>query len=361
MDSSETFAQCTILCQLPAYALAITQPSNHLIHLPTFSDLNSFYSVSSTIVYQRQQQVNLTSLTPYISEEFQYVIFPSESKKSRIENYQMNDIQSVTIIDVLPKQINVKLNDGSRGRIHITELFDELSPEKFQSLNDYYQANQTLKAKIIGTRNIEKDSKHQRSVYELSLRGKSSNALEIGDRIVGFLDKIDEKTKGYWFSLSLHQRGFVPVEFLSKQLNIGQCSYLTILNKTKTSKGEFYTLSMFAPTQSESKIVYAQFREIQSANELHFNIKRGEEIYQGILLSTDVSDVFEDFVFWDYLMNVKSPLLINGQLNLKKEIWKFRNKTIRAFIKEEDQEKKQLILSTRKSRFDRVAFFDYSK
>ena len=50
-------------------------------------------------------------------------------------------------------------------------------------------------------------------------------------------------------------------------------------------------------------------------------------------------------------MNVKSPLLVNGQLNMKKELWKFRNKTIRAFIKEENTEKKQMILSTRKSKF----------
>jgi hypothetical protein len=352
IDSSQTFSQCTILCQLPSYALAISEQSNHLIHLPTFTNLNSFYSLSSTVSYQRKQQINITSLTPYISEEFNYIILPSELKKSSIEIYQLNEIQPVTIIDVLPKQLNVKLNDGSRGRIHITELFDELSPEKFQSLNDYYQINQTLNARIIGTRNIEKDSKHQRPVYELSLREKSSKSYEIGDRVLGFLDKIDEKNKGSWFYLSLHLRGYVPPEFLSKQLNIGQCSYLTIRNKTKNEKGEYYTLSMFDHTQSsESKIIYAQFREIKSINEFHFNIKKENEIYQGILISTDVSDVFEDFVFWNYLMNVKPPLLVNGQLNLKKEIWKFRNKTIRAFIKEENPENKQMILSTRKSRF----------
>jgi hypothetical protein len=314
--------------------------------------MNSFYSLSSTISYQRKQQINITSSTPYISEEFNYVILPSESKRSSIKVYQLNEVQPVTIIDVLPKQLNVKLNDGSRGRIHITELFDELSPEKFESLNDYYQTNQTLNARIIGTRNIEKDSKHRRPVYELSLREKSSNSFEIGDQVLGFLDKIDEKHKGYWFYLSLHLRGYVPPSFISKQLNIGQCSYLTIQNKNKNETGEHYTLSMFNNTQSsESKIVYAQFQEIKSTNEFHFNIKKGNDIYQGILISTDVSDVFEDFVFWNYLMSVKPPLLVNGQLNLKKELWKFRNKTIRAFIKEENSEKKQMILSTRKSRF----------
>jgi hypothetical protein len=351
IDSSQTFSQCTILCQLPTYALAITQHSNHLIHLPTFADLNSFYSISSSVSYERKQQINLSSLIPYISEEFNYVILPSETKKPSITIYPTNEIQSVTIIDVLPKQLNVKLNDGSRGRIHITELCDQPSPEKFQALNDSYHSNQTLNARIIGTRNIEKDSKHQRPVYELSLRENSSNQYEIGDRIIGFFDKIDEKTKGYWFYLSLHIRGYVPPEFLSKELNIGPCSHLTIMNKTKNDKGEYYTLSMLDNNQSESNIVYAQFKEIKSINEFHFNIKKDQEIYQGILISTDVSDVFEDFVFWNYLMNVKTPLLMNSQLNIKKELWKFRNKTIRAFIKEENQEKKQIILSTRKSRF----------
>jgi hypothetical protein len=69
-----------------------------------------------------------------------------------------------------------------------------------------------------------------------------------------------------------------------------------------------------------------------------------------------VSDVFEDFIFWNYLMNVKPPLLVNGQLNIKKDLWKLRNKTIRAFIKEENQEKKQMILSTRKSKLVFVCF-----
>ena len=328
----------------------MTPQSNHLIYLPTFSDLNSFYSQSASISYKPKQEIDLSTLTPYISEEYHYIIYPSQSKKSSIETYQSDQIQSVTILDVLPKQLNVKLNDGSRGRIHITELFDEPSPDNFQSLNDCYQSKQILNARILGTRNIEKDSKHQRPVYELSLREKHSDQYEIGDRVIGFFDKIDEKTKGYWFYLSLHVRGYVPPEFLSKKLNIGQCAYLTILNKTKNDKGEYYTLTMFEKTQSESNIVYAQFKEMKSINEFHFNIKKNEEIYEGILICTDVSDCFEDFIFWNYLMNVKPPLLINGQLNIKKELWKFRNKTIRAFVKEENGEKKQMILSTRKSR-----------
>jgi hypothetical protein len=109
---------------------------------------------------------------------------------------------------------------------------------------------------------------------------------------------------------------------------------------------------MFDNKQSESNIVYAKFKEIKSINEFHFNIIKDKEIYTGILISTDVSDVFEDFIFWNGLINVKSPLLINGQLNIKKELWKFRNKTIRVFIKEENKDKKQMILSTRKSRLE---------
>ncbi|CAF4613624.1 unnamed protein product, partial [Rotaria magnacalcarata] len=68
-NSSQTFTQCTILCQLPSYALAITQDSNQLVHLPTFSDLNSFYSISSTASYKRTQQIDITSIKPYRSEE----------------------------------------------------------------------------------------------------------------------------------------------------------------------------------------------------------------------------------------------------------------------------------------------------
>lgn len=349
-DSSETFTQCTILCQLPTYALAITQTTNHLIHLPTFSNLNSFYSLSSKVFYKRKQQINLNSLTPYISKEYNYIIFPSETS---VKVYQTNEIQSVTILDVLPKQLNVKLNDGTHGRIHISELFDKPSPDKFQSLNNIYQKNQILNAKILGTRKIEKDSKHQRPVYELSLRDNSVKDYQIGEKIIGYFDKIDEKTKGYWFNLSVHIYGYVPPEFISKQLNLGQCCYLTILNKTKNDKGDYYILTMFDNNnQSQSNIVYAKFHEIHSINEFHFHITKNNEIYQGILISTDVSDVFEDFIFWNYLMNVKPPILINGQLNIKKELWKFRNKTIRVYIKEEISEKKQMILSTRKSYLD---------
>ncbi|CAF0790648.1 unnamed protein product [Rotaria sordida] len=354
INSSQTFTQCTILCQLSSYALAITQDSNHLIHLPTFSDLNSFYSISSTISYKHKQQINISTIIPYISEEFNYIIIPFQEKKSSIKTYQSNEIISVTIIDVLSKQLNMKLPDGSRGRIHITELFDNPSVDKFQTLNELYHKNQSLNARIIGTRNIEQDSKHQRPVYELSLREKSPKQYEIGDRIIGFFDKIDEKTKGYWFYLSLHLRGYVPPEFISKELTtIGQCSYLTIMNKIINDKGEHYTLTMFDNNQSESNIIYAQFKEIKSINEFHFNITKDNENYEGILISTDVSDVFENFIFWNYLMNVKSPLLVNGQLNIKKELWKFRNKTIRAYIKEENKDKKQIILSTRKSKLDK--------
>ncbi|CAF1207825.1 unnamed protein product [Adineta steineri] len=353
-ELSKTSTQCTILCQLSSYALALTTDSNQLIHLPTFSDLNSFYSITSSTSYQRKQQVNITSLTPYISEEYNYIILPCQSRKSPIEIYQSNEIQSVTIVDVLPKQLNVKLNDGSRGRIHITELFDNPSPDKFQSLNEYFHVNQTLNARIIGTRNIEKDSKHQRPVYELSLRKEtSSNQYEKDDEIIGFFDKIDEKTKGYWFYLSLHVRGYVPPEFLSKSMTPGQCSSLTIMNKTKNDKGEYYILSMVDKNLVESNIIYGKFQEIKSINEFHFNITKDNEIYTGILISTDVSDVFENFVFWNGLMSVKPPVLINGQLNIKKELWKFRNKTIKAFIKEEDHEKKQMILSTRKSKLEK--------
>lgn len=350
-NASQAFTQCNVLCQLPSYALALTQDSNQLVYLPTFSDLNSFYSTSSTVSYKRKQQINITSLVPYVSEEFHYIIIPFQGKKSSITVYQLNETVPVTIIDVLPKQLNVKLSDNSRGRIHITELFDNPSTEKCQTLNDQYHANQTLNARIIGTRNIEQDSKHQRPVYELSLREKSTNQFEIGDRLIGFFDKEDEKTKGYWFCLSLHLRGYVPPEFISKKMNVGQCSYLTIMNKTHNDKGEHYTLSMFDSNQSESNIVYAQFKDIKSINEFHFNIMKNSETYEGILISTDVSDVFQDFILWNHLLNVKPPILINGQLNIKKELWKFRNKTIRAFVKEENKTKKQMILSSRKSRF----------
>jgi hypothetical protein len=110
---------------------------------------------------------------------------------------------------------------------------------------------------------------------------------------------------------------------------------------------------MFDNNQSESNIVYGKFKEIKSINEFHFDVIKDKEIYEGILISTDVCDIFEDFIFWNYLMNVKPPVLIHGQLNIKKELWKFRNKTIRAFIKEENHDKKQFILSTRKSRLDK--------
>ena len=120
--------------------------------------------------------------------------------------------------------------------------------------------------------------------------------------------------------------------------------------KTVSDKGEYYTLSMFEPGAKDSNIVYARFKEIKSANEFHFQVRKGEDEYQGTLISPDVADVYEDFVFWKLLMNVKGPLLVNGQVNMKKELWKFRNKTIRAFVKEENAETKQMILSTRKSR-----------
>lgn len=350
-NSSDKFTQCTILCQMPSYALAITQDSNHLVHIPTFSDLNSFYSSSSAVSYKRKQQIDISAYNPDISDEYKYVVIPCQQKKSSIKTYEPNEMVSVTIIDVLPKQLNVKLSDGSRGRLHITELFDNPTPENFQALNDVYHSNQTLNARIIGTRNIEQDSKHQRPVYELSLREKSSKAFDIGDRIIGFFDKADEKTKGDWFYLSLHLRGYVPPEFISKSLSAGQCSYLTVMNKVTNDKGEHYTLSMFDNNQSMSNIVYAQFKTIKSINEFHFNVTKDDENYEAILMATDVSDVFEDFIFWNNLMNVKPPVLVNGQLNMKKELWKFRNKSIRAYVKEENKVEKQMILSTRKSRF----------
>ena len=348
-----SFSQCTILCQLPPYALAISHESNHLLHLPTFFDLNSFYSVSPFASYKRQEEIHLTSTDAYMSEQYHYIIQPSPSKKSSVQTYEAETMVPVTIVDVLPKQLNVKLNDGSRGRIHITELVDHSSPDQFQPLRDRYHQNQSFEARIIGTRNIEQNSKHQRPVYELSLREKSSHQYNIGDRIVGFVDKIDEKTKGHWFSLSLHLRGYVPPELLSKPLDIGQCCHLTIMNKVTSDKGEYYTLSTFEKNPSESTVVYAQFKEIKSINEFHFSIRKDEKEFVGSLVASDVSDVFEDFVFWKYLMNVRPPMLINGQANVKKELWKFRNKSIRAFVKSEDAETNQMVLSTRKSRFVR--------
>ena len=350
--SSTSITQCTILCQLPAYALAIHPATHHLIHLPTFSDLNSFYSnFSSSGTYQRQQEVELTAATPFVSEQNRYIIVvPSGKKQSSVRVYQTNDSVSVTIVDVLPKQLNVKLNDGSRGRIHITEVSDTPVPENFSSLNEQYQPDQTLNARVIGTRIIEQSSKHHRPVYELSLRQTTSTSFDIGQRVVGFVEKMDEKTKGYWFHLSVHIRGYLPPEFASKPLTSGQCYHVTIMNKTVNEKGDYYTLSTFDSSSSDSNVVYARFKEIKSANEFHFQVRKGEEEYEGILISPDVADVYEDFVFWNLLMNVKAPLLLNGQVNLKKELWKFRNKTVRAFVKEENAETKQMILSTRKSR-----------
>lgn len=347
--NSSSLGQCKILCQLPAYALAITTDSQHLIHLPTFADLNSFYS--HILPYQRQQELDLSASTFSQSEAFQYIVASSPSKKSSIRVYQPNEAVTVTIVDVLPKQLNVKLNDGSRGRIHITQLKDHPTPEDFPPLNEQYHLNETLNARIIGTRNIEKNDRHRRPVYDLSLRDKTSDEFKTGDRVVAFVDQMDEKSKGYWFYLSLHLRGFAPAEFLSsKSLKTGQCVYVTITNTLTNEKGEHYTLSMFDAKSTESNIVFAKFHSIVSANEFHFQIRKDQEEYQGILMSPDVSDIYEDFVFWKSLMNVKPPVLFNGQVNLKKELWKFKNKTIRAFVKCEDAEKKQIILSTRKSR-----------
>jgi len=346
---------CIILCQLSPYAIGLTTSEHKLVYLPTFTDLNSFYSPSSSISYQIKQQIDLSSLTSYTSDQYHYILYSNPTKNSSIQSYQINETHSVTILDVLPKQLNVKLPDNSRGRIHITELFaQDPLPDSYQTLNDLYQVNQTLNVRILGTRNIEQDSKHQRPVYECSLRNSSSIQHKVGDRILAYLDKIDEKTKGYWFYLSLHVRGYVPAELISKKLEPGQCVYLTILNKTTNEKGEYFTLTMFDKSEiDDNKTVYAKFDTIETINEFRFHVKHNNELYEAILYSTDVSDCFEDFVLWNYLMNVKSPLLINGQLNIKKELWKFRNKTIRAFVKEENTEKKQLILSTRKSRLEK--------
>ena len=351
VNSSIPLNQCRILCQLPAYALAITDDSHHLIHLPTFVDLNSFYSSGSAFSYQRQREVSLNSITPFHSERFNYLVVSPGNPKSTVRAYQINDSVAVTIVDVLPKQLNVKLNDGSRGRVHLTELMDDPIIEKFPPLNQQYCVNQTLNARVIGTRNIEKNSKHHRPVYELTLREKPIVELKIDDQIIGFVDKIDEKTKGYWFSLSARLHGYLPPELIAKKLVIGQCYPVTITNKNKNEKGEYFSLSMFNDQGGKSNIVYAKFKQIQSANEFHFTIRKDEDEYLGILLAPDVADVFEDFVIWNYLMNVKGPGLINGQVNMKRELWKFRNRTIRAFVKQENSEKKQMILSTRKSRY----------
>lgn len=350
VTENSSFSQCKILCQLPTYALAITSDCQHLIHLPTFSDLNSFYSNASP--YQREQEIPLTSTTFVQSEKYQYIVVPLPNKTSSIRVLQANDSVVVTIVDVLPKQLNVKLNDGTRGRIHITELFDDPKPEDFRPLAEVFHQNESFNARILGTRNIEQNSKRQRPVYELSLREKTSRELNVGDRLVGFVDKIDEKSKGFWFYLSLHVRGYAPPELLlNKTLKTGQCCSLTITNKLINDKGEHLTVSMFDGKSTDSNFVFAKFHSIVSPNEFHFQIRKDQDEFQGILMSPDVSDVFEDFVIWKSLINVKPPMLINGQMNLKKELWKFKNKTIRAFVKSENLEKKQIFLSTRKSRF----------
>ena len=146
-----------------------------------------------------------------------------QTTSSQRSVYQPNDFVLFTIVDILPKQLSVKLNGGSCGRIDIIELSDTPTVEQFSSSNEQYRVNQTLNVQVTGTRNIEQNSKHHRSVYELSLQKASSTWQETGERPVAFVDQTDEKSKGYWFYLSSHTRGYLPPEFVSEPLTAGQC------------------------------------------------------------------------------------------------------------------------------------------
>ena len=95
---------------------------------------------------------------------------------------------------------------------------------------------------------------------------------------------------------------------------------------------ESNTLLPFDPRGSELNIVSVRFKVDQTGKSIAFSSAKGEEEYEGILNSPGIADVFEDFVIEKLLMNVKAPLLVNP----KKELWKFCNTTIRAFVKEEN-------------------------
>lgn len=350
IDCSHSIKQCQIVCRFSTYSLALINGSNNLLHIPNFNDLNSFYS-SHLPASLKDKEILFDDVQPYHSESFNYLICRSPKKKSSIRIHQKNDKVSVTIVDVLPKQLNVKLADGSRGRIHVVESMENGEFERFTSLNDRFHVNQTVVARVLGTRNIEKTVKHRRPVYELSLRETSIEDLNLSDRIFGFVDKIDDKSKGFWFSLSNSCHGYLPAEFVSEKLDVGRFYPVVIMNKAKNDKGEYFTLSMVDDDEKKCGVVFAKFKEIRSANEFHFDVEKDQEKYLGILMSPDVADVYENFVFWSYLMNVKMPSIINGQIQMKKEAWKFRNRTIRAVVKHEDSKEKRVFLSTRKSRF----------
>ncbi|CAF1237917.1 unnamed protein product [Didymodactylos carnosus] len=345
-----SFESCTVLCQLSSYAIGIIGTSV-LVHIPTFSHLNSFYC--SNLTYQRKQVLKLENVEYTRSPLHHYIISHStQSLVSKKILYEPDEIVNVTICDVLPKQLNVRLEDGSRGRIHITEICDKPS-ETFPSLTDQYQTNQQLKVRIISTRNIEQTKYHLKPVYELTLRSSTQTTI-INDQLYGFIDKIDQN-HGLWFFLSLHVRALVPnllistnpniIENLAEHFRIGQCCQLNIVSKRDEHRYDASLIELKPP--KIGTVVCAQFKQILSPNEFVFSLPTAID---GTLLSTDVTDNYVDYSFWTKLMNIKKPTKTMSTIyNMKREHRKFKNKIVQVYIKNINDENK-ISLSTRKSR-----------
>jgi small subunit ribosomal protein S1 len=151
---------------------------------------------------------------------------PSEAKKSGSRKYEVDEVVEGTITGVVEFGVFLKLDDGTEGLVHISEISWSL----IENPKSIYRMNERVKAKIIEV----KDGKVSLSIKALTPNPwvEATNRYKKGDKVSGVVIKFNKY--GALISVEegvaglMHISEFGGEEAMKKALSLGKICHCYI-------------------------------------------------------------------------------------------------------------------------------------
>ncbi|KAG2221563.1 hypothetical protein INT45_002577 [Circinella minor] len=276
-------------------------------------------------------------------------------KQEKEAKYAVGQIVSATIKEIKPTQLNIVLENGREGRVHINEAFTSIDQIKNRRkpLSGNFKKGESIEVKIVGSR----DSKTRKflpisrtgevkTITECSLDKDNDKVVleqkdfKVGDQVLGFVKSVEKRR--IELTLGMNTMGQIRNQLVSSKLDycqnhkfiVGEAVPVEVLSKDK----EHHVIELVAQDENIPRI---------------HSIDSVEEGMSGIGLVTKVMQ--------SYGLVVQLCAGVNGRVHRIDLLDKYiENPTesfkegmlVRYAVAGVDKEKKRIELSLRKCRVE---------
>ncbi|KAI9248279.1 hypothetical protein BDA99DRAFT_542639 [Phascolomyces articulosus] len=192
-------------------------------------------------------------------------------KQAKDAKYAVGQIVSATIKEIKPTQLNIELENGREGRVHINEAFTSLKQIKNRRkpLSGNFKKGESIQVKIVGSRESKtrkflpiSATGEVKSIAECSLNTESDKVVleqkdfKVGDQVLGFVKSVEKRR--IEVTLGMNIMGQVRNQLVSKDLDycrnhkfiVGEAVPVEVLSKDE----EHHVIELIAQDKSIPRI-----------------------------------------------------------------------------------------------------------